>query len=187
MKLGTLMMQYWLLIFLAISMPVQAIKDKNSKPSDQKFILTSPAFTHNGFIPARNACDGENLSPALQWQNAPAGTKSFALIVDDPDATEKKWVHWLLFNIPVATTSLEEGIQHGDFVSGENDFYYMKNGIWQYGGPCPPSLHHYHFTLYALDIMLNLPADTGKEDLLQAMKNHILGQTTLIGLYERKK
>lgn len=152
-----------------------------------KFTLSSPAFKNNDYIPANNACDGQNLSPALQWSNAPKKTQSFALIVDDPDASDKIWVHWLIFNISPITTMLQEGGQQG-FISGETDFYYMKHGIWQYGGPCPPTgTHHYHFTIYALDTMLKLDANTNKEDLLNAMQGHILAQATLIGLYARKK
>lgn len=152
------------------------------------FTLTSSAFTHNGVIPTKYTGDGENISPALQWQHAPKGTQSFALIVDDPDAEGKPWVHWLLFNIPASVSQLPEGIKKGNFVSGATNFYYTRDGIFQYGGPFPPSgTHHYHFTLYALDTKLNLTQDAERENLEEAMKGHILGKAQLIGLYKRKK
>lgn len=145
--------------------------------------LTSPAFSHNKAIPAQYTCDGANISPALQWSDIPEYTNSFALIVDDPDAPAKVWVHWILFNIPDTTQSLFENSKIGPFLQGATDF----NGKRGYGGPCPPSgTHHYHFTLYALDIMLDLPAGANKEELIKAMHDHILEQTTLIGTYQRK-
>lgn len=146
--------------------------------------LTSPAFNHNNTIPSQYTCDGDNISPALQWSDAPANTKSFALIVDDPDAPAKVWAHWILFNIPAHVNNLKEDIKTGEFIQGSTDF----NEKQQYGGPCPPSgTHHYHFTLYALDTILNLPAGANKNDLLTAMNGHILEQTILIGTYQRKK
>jgi Raf kinase inhibitor-like YbhB/YbcL family protein len=145
--------------------------------------LTSPAFSHNGSIPTQYTCDGENISPALEWSDIPTGTNSFALIVDDPDAPAKVWVHWILFNIPDTVQSLNEGTNEGPFTQGSTDF----NGKQGYGGPCPPSdTHHYHFTLYALDTLLDLPAGTHKEELLKAMDGHILEKTTLIGTYQHK-
>jgi len=146
--------------------------------------LTSPTFSHNEAIPTQYTCDGTNISPALAWSNAPEGTQSFALIVDDPDAPAKVWVHWVLFNIPSTIEHLRENAQAGPFVQGSTDF----NGAKQWGGPCPPSgTHRYHFTLYALDTMLDLSAGATKEQVLQAMHGHILEQTTLIGTYQRKK
>lgn len=150
------------------------------------FSLMSPAFSNNKFIPNTYACDGANISPSLSWTNIPLNTKSFALIVDDPDAEEKVWVHWLIFNIPATVTSLPEGA-NTNFISGVTDFYYMRHGVWQYVGPCPPKgVHHYHFTLYALDIMLNLSEQATKEDVIKAMQGHVLGQAEVIGLYQRQ-
>jgi Raf kinase inhibitor-like YbhB/YbcL family protein len=146
--------------------------------------LTSPAFSHNEAIPTKYTCDGENVSPVLSWSDAPSGTNSFALIVDDPDAPAKTWVHWILFNIPDTTKALFENTNVGPFIQGATDF----DGKQGYGGPCPPSgTHHYHFTLYALDTLLDLPAGASKEALLNAMHGHILEKTTLIGTYQRKK
>ena len=150
--------------------------------------LTSPAFSHNEAIPTQYTCDGANISPALEWSDIPEHTNSFALIVDDTDAPAKVWVHWILFNIPDTTQSLFENTkassdqgfkgQAGPFMQGATDF----GGRQGYGGPCPPSgTHHYHFTLYALDTLLDLPAGTNKEELIKAMHGHILEQTTLIG------
>lgn len=165
--------------------PIQNI----SKSTTKVFTLLSDSFNHNGMIPAQYTCDGENISPELHWINPPPSTKSFALIVDDPDAPGKVWVHWIVFNIPATMQSLAAGVkQENTFIYGITDFYYMKHSGWQYGGPCPPSgKHHYHFTLYALDTMLNLPQDTEKDDLLNAMQGHIISKATLIGLYQRKK
>lgn len=150
--------------------------------------LTSTAFSQNGSIPSKYTCEGEDLSPALSWSGAPQGTKSFALIVDDPDAPDPKapkmvYVHWVLHNIPASATSLPEnatksGLPSGA-VQGTNDW-----GKQQYGGPCPPiGRHRYFFKLYALDSELkNLSAPT-KPDLLKAMEGHIIGQTELMGTY----
>lgn len=146
--------------------------------------LTSPAFSHNGTIPAEYTCDGANISPALEWSDVPSNTNSFALIVEDPDAPAKVWVHWIVFNIPDTTHKLFENSTHGPFLQGATDF----NGKQSYGGPCPPSgIHHYHFTLYALDTLLDLSAGARKEEILKAMHGHILEQTTLIGTYQCNK
>jgi Raf kinase inhibitor-like YbhB/YbcL family protein len=144
--------------------------------------LTSPAFKHNGIIPEKYTCDGDNISPRLQWSGAPEETKSFALIVEDPDAIKKTWVHWIVFNIPATVNFLAENVISGQFTSGSTDFDTQR-----YGGPCPPSgVHRYNFTLYALDISIdNLQAGVDKKSLLEAMHNHIVDQTTLIGRYER--
>lgn len=145
--------------------------------------LTSSAFYHNGMIPSSYTCDGANISPELQWTDIPEGTKSLALIVDDPDAPAKVWVHWIVFNIPVTITRLEKNADITAFVGGATDF----NGAQKYGGPCPPSgTHHYRFTLYALNIMLDLKAGVSKEQVLSAMNGHILDQTTLIGGYQKR-
>ncbi len=150
------------------------------------FSLTSSSFANNELIPLKFTGDGENISPELHWTNAPIETKSFALIVEDPDAGDKPWVHWLIFNIPSNTRQLPQGVEHGFFISGETNFYYTRNGVFVYGGPYPPSgqTHHYHFILYALDTLLDLPADTARDAILKAMEGHILGKSTLIGVYE---
>lgn len=149
--------------------------------------LTSPAFKEGQVIPKRYTCEGEDVSPQLSWQGVPAGTKSLALIADDPDAPMGTWVHWVIFDISPGTTGLREGVSktpavEGVGVQGVNDF--RKVG---YGGPCPPkgSSHRYFFKLYALDQQLGLPARASKSDVEKAMKGHILAQGQLMGTFSR--
>jgi Raf kinase inhibitor-like YbhB/YbcL family protein len=148
------------------------------------FGITSSAFSPEGNIPTQYTCDGRNISPPLAWSSAPDGTKSLALIVDDPDAPSKTWVHWVLYNISPSQGELTEGISPHALAElgargGRNDF-----GKPNYGGPCPPSgTHHYHFKLYALDTTLD--GDFDKEELLKAMEGHVLEQAELIGKYGR--
>lgn len=180
-------MKIWLYSLL-LSMYGTALAKGTSM--EKPFTLTSPAFSHNGMIPKPYTCSGENISPELRWSNPPKGTKSFALIVDDPDAPTKRWVHWILFNIPASECSLSRGIERGSFTSGKTDFTYMKKNVWQYCGPCPPSgTHRYFFTLYALDTKLNITQQATREDLLRTMEGHVLGKAELIGFYtlEKKK
>lgn len=147
-----------------------------------KFHLSSNAFQDNQLIPSQYTCDGENISPQLQWEGAPANTKSFALIVDDPDAPSKTWVHWVLFNIPAETTAIDEGATPRSAVVGVNDF-----GHVEYGGPCPPSgTHRYFFKLYALDQMLPLASGVTKQQVENAMKSHVLAEAQFIGRYSRE-
>lgn len=143
------------------------------------FTLTSTAFTANSKIPARYTCDGENISPPLAWQDAPAQTASFALIIDDPDAPARIWDHWLVYGIPSNMHQLAENfVIHAPLIQGINSW-----GKAAYGGPCPPKgTHRYQFTLYALSILPPAKA-LDKTDLMQAMQGHILASTQLIGLY----
>lgn len=151
--------------------------------------LYSSAFAHEAEIPTRYTCEGENVSPPLEWSGVPAGTESLALIVDDPDAPDPAapkmtWVHWVVFNLPKAATSLHEGPQDlpKSAQQGLNDW---KRAA--YGGPCPPiGRHRYAFKLYALDTELKLKKPT-KSDLEEAMQGHILGQAALVGMYQKKK
>jgi Raf kinase inhibitor-like YbhB/YbcL family protein len=144
--------------------------------------ISSPAFQHNGRIPAKYTCDGADINPPLVIVNSSPGAKSLALIVDDPDAPRGTWVHWVVWNIgPDIKEITEHTVPSGASV-GMNDFRKRS-----YGGPCPPSgIHRYFFKLYALDITLVLASSTTKADLERAMKGHILGQAELIGLYARK-
>lgn len=149
--------------------------------------ISSSAFSSNQNIPKKFTCDGADVSPALSWNEPPSGTQSFALIADDPDAPAGIWVHWVLFDLPAGTRSLEEGVPKQDQLSngahqGLNDF--KKVG---YGGPCPPpgKPHRYFFKLYALDAKLNLKSGVAKADVGRAMKDHILGQGELVGRYSR--
>jgi len=164
--------------------------------------LSSPSFRNAQPIPAKYSCEGENASPALNWEGVPAGTKSFALICDDPDAPGGSWVHWVIYDIPSNTASLPENIQKRDAIEavgsmsgrdkakrpgakqGVNDF-----GKVGYGGPCPPrrhGAHHYHFRLYALDAELNLAPRVTRKQLEAAMKGHIIAEGELVGTFVRE-
>ncbi|MCH7897301.1 MAG: YbhB/YbcL family Raf kinase inhibitor-like protein [candidate division NC10 bacterium] len=149
--------------------------------------ITSQAFEAGGMIPAKYTCDGPDLSPPLRWADPPAGTQSYALIADDPDAPVGMWVHWVLWNIPADASGLEENLSKSASLpngaqQGTTDFRRIG-----YGGPCPPSgTHRYFFKLYALDTMLELPSSTTKRDLEGAMQGHILGQAELVGKYQRR-
>lgn len=155
------------------------------------FTITSPSFAHRGEIPSKHTCEGADISPALAWKEAPAGTKSLALIVDDPDAPDPKapkmtWVHWVLYNLPPGAHGLTEGIAAKDLpagtLAGTSDY---KRGTW--GGPCPPiGRHRYFFKLYALDTVLPDLKNPNKVQLLKAMEGHILAQAELLGTYEKK-
>ena len=141
--------------------------------------LTSPAFEHNQMIPKKFTCQGNDVNPELNIAGIPAEAKSLVLIVDDPDAPIGTWVHWVVFNIPSATTKIKENSIPG--MQGYNDF-----GRNNYGGPCPPSgTHRYFFKLYALDTELDLKEGIKKQELEKAMEGHILVKTELIGLYKK--
>ncbi len=140
--------------------------------------ITSTAFGNGEIIPLKYTCDGINVNPPLDIEHIPADAKCLVLIVDDPDAPIGVWVHWLVWNIPV-THHIKENEVHGK--EGRNDFQQQH-----YAGPCPPSgTHRYFFKVYALDELLNLPADTKKLPLEKAMSEHILAFGELIGLYKR--
>ncbi len=144
--------------------------------------IASTAFPHNGMIPAQHTCDGADASPPLSIREIPEKTRSLALIVDDPDAPGKTWVHWVVWNLGANTAEIPSNALSGDAVQGRNDW-----GKAAYGGPCPPSgTHRYFFKLYALDIPLPLKAGSTKAQLEEAMKGHVLGSAELIGLYRRK-
>jgi Raf kinase inhibitor-like YbhB/YbcL family protein len=152
--------------------------------------LTSSAFAHNGAIPRRYTCQGEDVSVPLAWSGAPAATKSFAVIVDDPDAPDPKaprmtWVHWVLYNLPAKATALAEGIKPDQLPKGTLEGFndWKRTG---YGGPCPPiGRHRYFHKLYALDERLPAMENPTKADLEQAMKGHVLEKAELIGTYQK--
>ena len=154
-------------------------------------ILSSPAFSPNEEIPETYTCDGSDISPPLKWADIPAGTRSLALIVDDPDAPDPKapkmtWVHWVLYNIPPNANGLPENATADKLppgtMEGLNDW--KRTG---YGGPCPPiGRHRYFFKLYALDVVLPDLGTPTKAELEQALKGHILGHAELIGTYQRR-
>jgi len=140
--------------------------------------LASPEFKQNSLIPKKFTCQGADINPALVIEGAPLNTKTLALIVDDPDAPMGMWVHWVMYNIPIATRIDEDSIPGKQ---GMNDF-----GRHDYGGPCPPSgTHRYFFKIYALDTELDLKEGADKKALEKAMEGHILGKAELIGLYKK--
>jgi len=139
-------------------------------------------FWMNEEIPDKYTCNGDNVSPPLEFIDVPADAESLVLIVEDPDASSGTWVHWLVWNIPPDIIKFDEGAIPKGAVQGMNNF-----GKMSYGGPCPPSgTHRYYFKLYALNSKLNLEEGSSKADLEQAIENHILIQTELIGLYSKK-
>jgi Raf kinase inhibitor-like YbhB/YbcL family protein len=145
--------------------------------------LTSPAFAANGRIPKQYTGEGTNISPPLSWRGVPKEAKELALICDDPDApTPKPWVHWVVYKIPPTKSGLPENA-HASLVQGQNDF-----GTRGYGGPMPPKghgVHRYQFHLYALDQPLNARAGLTKDQLLEAIRGHVLDEGRLVGVYER--
>jgi len=149
--------------------------------------LTSTAFQPGATIPKQHTGDGPDRSPPLRWSEPPSGTKSLALICDDPDAPRGTWVHWVLFNMPVQARELEEGVPPTETLGngarqGKNDF-----GNIGYGGPAPPKgkPHRYFFKVYALDTAPELPPGATKVQLVSAMKGHILAEGQLMGTYGR--
>lgn len=150
--------------------------------------VTSPAFQNGGMIPGRFTCDGLDVSPPLAWTAVPTGTKSVALVCDDPDAPAGVWVHWVVYDIPPSTTALAENQPEtntlpGGGKQGVNDFRRIG-----YGGPCPPGgTHRYFFRIYALDVALNLDPGATRSALQRAMQGHIVAQGELMGRYARKK
>lgn len=152
------------------------------------FSLTSSAFAEGAAIPSKYTCDGRDVSPPLAWSGVPAGAQSLALVVDDPDAPDPAapkmtWVHWVLYDIPPATTAIAEGAEPPGAKDGMNDW--KRTG---YGGPCPPvGRHRYFFKLYALDRALPDLHRPTKAQLEAAMKGHVLAEARLIGTYQKKR
>jgi len=151
------------------------------------FTLTSTSFPNSGDIPSKFTCEGADTSPELSWTGTPAGTKSLALIADDPDAPVGTWTHWVLFDLPASATNLAENVSKVDELSdggrqGRNDFHRIG-----YGGPCPPpgKPHRYFFKLFALDRRLDLKPGCSRDELEAAMKGHILEQAEWMGKYRR--
>ncbi|MCF7887073.1 MAG: YbhB/YbcL family Raf kinase inhibitor-like protein [Candidatus Omnitrophica bacterium] len=151
--------------------------------------LKSSVFQNGGYIPDRYTCDGKNYSLPLRWDNLPKGTKSLALVVDDPDAPVDIWVHWVVYNLPADIEGIEENISSKKLNTlgaeqGKNDF-----GQIGYGGPCPPpgSAHKYSFKLYALDE--NITAEDGltKSELMKIIRGHIMAETKISAFYQRQK
>jgi hypothetical protein len=157
----------------------------------ESFTLSSAAFAPGAAIPARHTCDGDDLSPPLAWRNAPSGTKSFALVVDDPDAPDPaaprmRWVHWVVYDLSAGARELPAGVRSPSALPrgahmGANDW---KRPAW--GGPCPPiGRHRYVFTLYALGVVLGDRGPLTKAALEGAIAGHVLAKAELVGTYER--
>jgi Raf kinase inhibitor-like YbhB/YbcL family protein len=151
------------------------------------FALRSPAFQAGAAIPRQHSCDGADQSPGLAWSGAPAGTRSLALIVEDPDAPSGTFVHWVLFNLPPEPAEIPAGVSHQTVLDngarqGRNDFRRVG-----YGGPCPPRgpAHRYFFRLYALDAPLDLTPGATASEVRSAARGHTLGEAELMGTYGR--
>lgn len=164
-----------------------AVLGSGSMEGKGGFEIQSSAFENGGKIPSKYSYGSYNMSPPLTWKNQPMETKSFVLIMDDPDAPAKVWVHWVVFNIPGNSTGLPENLPKvpvlaDETVQGINDF--DNNG---YDGPYPPpgNPHRYHFKLYALGTKLSLDSSAKKEDVENSMKGHIIAETYIIGTYKR--
>lgn len=152
------------------------------------FLLTSLAFAQLAALPPRYTCEGANLAPPLSWSGVPSGTRSLALVVDDPDAPDPAapkttWVHWLVYNLPATTQGLPEGGKPLPAGAREGNNDWQKSG---YGGPCPPiGRHRYFFKLYALDVRLPDLGPVTKGGLEKAMSGHVLGRAELVGTYQK--
>src|SRR5215467_11989345 len=169
---------------LAIQNAASARQTKKGGPMLQ---LTSSSFQSDGNIPRQFTCEGQDISPELTWKNTPSGTKTFALIVHDPDAPRAGgFTHWVVYDIPAKVTHIPQAAPKGEKlpgggIQGKNDF-----GQTGYRGPCPPSgTHRYYFYLYALDTELKLPSGATKDELEKAMKGHVLEKAELIGKYRK--
>ena len=147
----------------------------------KKLSVMSPAFENNKLIPAKYTCDGDDVNPPLAIDGVPEGTKTLAVIVDDPDAPMGTWDHWIVWNIPATASKIAENTVPG--TEGMNDFRRRA-----YGGPCPPSgTHRYFFKVYALDVKLDLSPTSRKRDVEKAMQGHVLAKAELVGLYRRPR
>ena len=174
--------------FLAFFATACSADEKEFPAAPMNIQISSAAFADGQPIPEKYTADGSDVSPPLAWTNAPAGAKSFALIVDDPDAPAGTWVHWVIYNLPATATTLAESTPKSPQLpdgssQGLNSF--RKTG---YNGPAPPAgkAHHYFFKIYALEVLLDLPPNSTKADLLKAMDGHVLAQGQLMGTYQRK-
>jgi Raf kinase inhibitor-like YbhB/YbcL family protein len=159
--------------------------------------ISSSAFESGAEIPVQYSCHGENLSPPLEWAGVPEGTESLALLMNDPDSEPPGFVHWVIYNIPAASPGLPEGVAPDPSLpdgarQGNNDFAQYPAGTFPdgsainqvgYDGPCPPAQHRYVFKLYALDVTLDVPAESTMGDVLAAMEGHVLGEAELTGVF----
>lgn len=174
------------LLMSSLGLALMGEKASQLRAQSGSLKLTSTAFQPQATIPKKYSCDGQDISPPLAWSGAPAGTKSFALIMDDPDPSGT-WVHWVIYDLPASARDLAENVpKEKELASG------ARNGVngepkIGYEGPCPPPgpVHNYHFKLYALDAKLGLAAGATKAAVEKAMKGHVLGEAQLIGRFGR--
>ncbi|HUX22477.1 MAG TPA: YbhB/YbcL family Raf kinase inhibitor-like protein [Spirochaetia bacterium] len=179
---GLLALSFVVVLLLAVFPAIGQGAGKESGPMSIQ--LASTAFAAQTAIPAKYSCRGEDISPPLSWSNVPSGVKSFALIVEDPDAPVGIWVHWVYFDIPASVTSLPEGVAPGGHLADGSIQGVGSSHDNRFHGPCPPSgRHRYYFNLYALDTLFSLPASTNKAGLLKAMEGHVLAQGQLMGYF----
>jgi len=156
-------------------------------PSPSGFRIESAAFKDGGPIPRRFTCKGADISPALRWTEPPGGTRSFTLIVEDPDAPGGVWTHWVVYNLPARARQVPENVPKQDHLAGGGFQGLNSFGRAGYGGPCPPTgnAHRYFFRLYALDIILSLKPGAARSDVLEAAKGHTLARTQWMGRFKR--
>lgn len=181
-------MQKVLFYFIAVLILIcpLAVSAETKGGKEMNINVGSTAFTEGGMIPKQYTCDGADMSPSLSWSRMPEGTKSIAVIADDPDAPGGMWVHWVVYNLPPDLTGLPENVPPqktlaNGGIQGQTDFRRIG-----YGGPCPPSgTHRYFFKVYALDAVLDLAPGAIKKRLLNAMEGHILAEGELMGKYKR--
>lgn len=173
-------------ITLLLHLNIEVSAEKGGEP--MSFTIKSTAFKEGGTIPRQYACDGTDISPQLSWEGAPAGTRSFTLIMDDPDAPMGTFNHWVLYDLPGDTKELSEGIPKEPTLPNG-----AKQGITSfrrigYGGPCPPKgpAHRYFFTIYALDVPTLGPGPRASKDEVETkMQGHIIGKAVIMGKYSR--
>lgn len=170
------------ILFTAIFLPHGKLKlSKKAALNNHIMTISSSAFRNNDRMPSKYTCDGQNINPPLEFIGVPKDAKSLVLLVEDPDAPGGTYHHWSVYNMAPSTTGIEENSEPTTGTEGMTDF-----GKAGYGGPCPPSgVHHYHFTLYALDTQLELPDKATFNEIKTSMENHILSQTELVGVYSR--
>jgi Raf kinase inhibitor-like YbhB/YbcL family protein len=181
------------LVFVPVFLFVHSMTTWRADPAHRSnhgghmFQLTSSSFQPESDIPAKFTCQGEDISPELTWKDAPAGTKTFALILHDPDAPGPGgFTHWVVYNIPASVRQIPQDAPKGDTLPGGGVQGRNDAGKVGYMGPCPPSgTHRYYFYLYALDTELNLQPGAGKDDLEKAMQGHVLQKTELMGRYRK--
>ncbi|MGD2059201.1 MAG: YbhB/YbcL family Raf kinase inhibitor-like protein, partial [Anaerolineales bacterium] len=160
--------------------------EPSSADSASSLTLMSEAFENGGPIPSKFTCDGADISPELQWEQAPPGTQTYVLIMDDPDAPAGTWVHWVLYNIPAEARAIDADVMDASDLPGGTQTGLNSWGEASYGGPCPPSgEHRYFFVLYALDTQFDLEGDVTSETLRSAITGHVLTQAELMGTYSR--